>query len=222
MELLKFNLQLFAEGGEGTEPTGQPTGAAGEPSSTEPAANPQNLTPPDTLLGNGNEPTEPQVPESYDFTGAMKDVFGDSGQLDADVTENFTKLLKDVHATQDQAAAMAKFGMQYAQGVTNAVTQQLQDAYTQEVNGWLDDAKKDLGGQFDDTVAKAVTVRDYVEQKVPGFTQMLNLTGAGNHVAMIKAMSLLADLVTEDPGRSGNAGGSASGNIYDNTNWDNI
>ena len=50
--------------------------------------------------------------------------------------------------------------------------------------------------------------------------KMLNQTGAGNHVAMIKAMALMASLVGEDPGHSGsNAGGAGGGSLYDHTDF---
>ena len=140
--------------------------------------------------------------------------------MDDNVSTQLTDILHGLGATQDQAAAAARFGMTYARDAAQAAAQQVQDDYVQEIKSWGDTARQELGGKFDETVAAACTTRNYLEQKVPGFTKMLNQTGAGNHVAMIKAMALMASLVGEDTGHSGsNAGGAGGGSLYDHTDF---
>lgn len=217
-----FDLQLFADAG-GTD-AGSDTSSGTQDTNTAEAL-PEGLPNTDTVLGSETkeqeQDTTSQVPEAYDFSGAVKEVFGDKGSLDDTVSQQFTDLLKGVHATQEQADAMAKFGMQYAQHIGEAVTKQIQQSYVDEVNGWADAAKQELGDAFEDTVAKACTTRNYLEQHVPGFTQMLNLTGAGNHVAMMRAMAAMASLIGEDQGMAnGGNGGTKTSNLYPNTNWD--
>lgn len=165
-------------------------------------------------------PAADTAPETYDYSGALHEIFGDNAEMDDNVSTQLTDILHGLGATQDQAAAAARFGMTYARDAAQAAAQQVQDDYVQEIKSWGDTARQELGGKFDETVAAACTTRNYLEQKVPGFTKMLNQTGAGNHVAMIKAMALMASLVGEDPGHSGsNAAGAGGGSLYDHTDF---
>lgn len=164
-------------------------------------------------------PTADTAPETYDYSGALHEIFGDNAEMDDNVSTQLTDLLHGLGATQDQAAAAARFGMTYARDAAQAAAQQVQDDYVQEIKSWGDTARQELGGKFDATVAAACTTRNYLEQKVPGFTKMLNQTGAGNHVAMIKAMALMASLVGEDTGHSGSNAGGAGGSLYDHTDF---
>lgn len=212
---LKFDLQRFADGpesqtDEGTTETTD-TSADQEESGSFIGKETQ------TALGGDGESATPQVPESYDFTAVLKEA---GLEADEKITEEFTTLLKGMGATQEQAAGMATYGIQYAQGVAEAVAKNLQEQYVNEVKSWGDAAKEELGGTYQETLGKAATARDYIEQKIPGFTQMLNLTGAGNHIAMIKTMAAFADLIGEDPGKMSGAGTAAtSTDMYPHTDF---
>lgn len=211
---LKFDLQRFAEGPESQDE------AQGAADTTDTSANQEGS---DSFIGKGTQTAlggdgePPQVPESYDFTAVLKEA---GLEADEKITEEFTTLLKGMGATQEQAAGMATYGIQYAQGVAEAVAKNLQEQYVNEVKSWGDAAKEELGGAYQETLGKAATARDYIEQKIPGFTQMLNLTGAGNHIAMIKTMAAFADLIGEDPGKMGGAGTAAtSTDMYPHTDF---
>lgn len=216
MEKLIFDLQRFAEGPESQDE------AQGAADTTDTSANQEGSDSfigkgTQTALGGDGESTTPQVPESYDFTAVLKEA---GLEADEKNTEEFTNLLKGMGATQEQAAGMATYGIQYAQGVAEAVAKNLQEQYVNEVKSWGDAAKEELGGTYQETLGKAATARDYIEQKIPGFTQMLNLTGAGNHIAMIKTMAAFADLIGEDPGKMGGAGTAAtSTDMYPHTDF---
>lgn len=216
----ELNLQLFADGGDagGTPPDGgtQPQDAGGTPPEGGAPGHPDTGS---SLLGGDQGGTEPNTaPESYDFSGALTDVFGEGSELDETVSGKFSELLQGVHANQEQAAAMAKFGLEFGRDIGQAVAKQIQEGYVEEVRGWGEAAKKELGGDYESTLAKGVQAVNYIETKVPGFTKMLNITGAGNHVAMIKALSLLNGLLGEDSGHNGSSG-TPGGGIYDNTDW---
>ena len=217
MEKLIFDLQRFAEGLES-----QTNEAQGAADTTNTSANQEGNDSfigkgTQTALGGDGESTTPQVPESYDFTTVLKEA---GLEADEKSTEEFTNLLKGMGATQEQAAGMATYGIQYAQGVAEAVAKNLQEQYVNEVKYWGDAAKEELGGAYQETLGKAATTRDYIEQKIPGFTQMLNLTGAGNHIAMIRTMAAFADLIGEDPGKMGGAGTAAtSTDMYPHTDF---
>lgn len=214
MEKLIFDLQRFAEGPESQDEATTET--------TDTSANQEGS---DSFIGKGiqtalggdGESTSPQVPESYDFSPVLKET---GLEADEKSTEEFTNLLKGMGATQEQATGMATYGIKYAQGVAEAVAKNLQEQYVNEVKSWGDAAKEELGGAYQETLGKAATARDYIEQKIPGFTQMLNLTGAGNHIAMIKTMAAFADLIGEDPGKMGGAGTAAtSTDMYPHTDF---
>nr|DAT54759.1 MAG TPA: putative protease [Caudoviricetes sp.] len=216
MEKLIFDLQRFAEGPESQDE------AQGAADTTDTSANQEGSDSfigkgTQTALGGDGESTTPQVPESYDFTAVLKET---GLEADEKSTEEFTNLLKGMGATQEQAAGMATYGIKYAQGVAEAVAKNLQEQYVNEVKSWGDAAKEELGGVYQETLGKAAIARDYIEQKIPGFTQMLNLTGAGNHIAMIKTMAAFADLISEDPGKMGGAGTAAtSTDMYPHTDF---
>ena len=216
MEKLIFDLQRFAEGPESQDE------AQGAADTTDTSANQEGSDSfigkgTQTALGGDGESTTPQVPESYDFTAVLKET---GLEADEKSTEEFTTLLKGMGATQEQAAGMATYGIQYAQGVAEAVAKNLQEQYVSEVKSWGDAAKEELGGAYQETLGKAAITRDYIEQKIPGFTQMLNLTGAGNHIAMIKTMAAFADLIGEDSGKMGGAGTAAtSTDMYPHTDF---
>lgn len=216
MEKLIFDLQRFAEGPE-SQDEAQDTADTTNTSTDQEGSDSFIGKGTQTALGGGGESTTPQVPESYDFTAVLKET---GLEADEKNTEEFTNLLKGMGATQEQAAGMATYGIQYAQGVAEAVAKNLQEQYVNEVKSWGDAAKEELGGAYQETLGKAATTRDYIEQKIPGFTQMLNLTGAGNHIAMIKTMAAFADLIGEDPGKMGGAGTAAtSTEMYPHTDF---
>ncbi len=215
MEKLIFDLQRFAEGPESQE--AEETTETTDTSTNQEDGDSFIGKGTQTALGGDGENAAPQVPESYDFTTVLKEA---GLEADEKTTEEFTNLLKGMGATQEQATGMATYGIKYAQGVAEAVAKNLQEQYVSEVKSWGDAAKEELGGAYQETLGKAATARDYIEQKIPGFTQMLNLTGAGNHIAMIKTMAALADLIGEDPGRMGGAGTAAtSTDMYPHTDF---
>lgn len=214
---LKFDLQRFAEGPESQTDEAQGAADTTNTSTDQEGSDSFIGKGTQTALGGNDESATPQVPESYDFAAVLKEA---GLEADEKNTEEFTNLLKGMGATQEQAAGMATYGIKYAQGVAESVAKSLQEQYVNEVKSWGDAAKEELGGAYQETLGKAATARDYIEQKIPGFTQMLNLTGAGNHIAMIKTMAAFADLIGEDPGKMGGAGTAAtSTNMYPHTDF---
>lgn len=220
-----FDLQRFADTGGADSGTGGQAGLpavdtvlGGTEGTTQTGTGDTGTTDAGTSdNGTGNAGTG--APDTYDFSGVLQEVFGDGADLDADISSQFTDILHGLNATQEQAAAAAKFGMEYAKSTAQAVAEGIREQDRQEVIGWGDAARKELGGKFDETVTQACTTRNYLEQKIPGFTAMLNQTGAGNHVAMIKAMAMIAPLVGEDPGHNDTVGAVSGQGIYDHTDF---
>lgn len=208
-----FDLQRFADGDGGDVPAD--TGSSPDTGDTAPdeaeevkdteggAEGAKN----DTILGGKSTPN---VPDAYDF----KSIVPDGMTYDEQSAAAFGEIAKKVGLSQEQASTVAAYGMQYMQQGVDAAMKAVQDTQA----GWAEDARTQLGGEFDATVAKAAAARDVLAAKVPGFTAMLNETGAGNRIEMIRFMAAIGDLIGEDGGlRSAQAGAEKS--IYPNTDF---
>ena len=208
-----FDLQRFAEedGGDvpadaGSSPDTGDTAPAeeGEVKDTESGAEGAKN---DTILGGKSTPN---VPDAYDFKGIVPDGM----TYDEQSAAAFGEIAKKAGLSQEQASTVAAYGMQYMQQGVDAAMKAVQDTQA----GWAQEARDALGGQFDAVVAKAAAGRDALAEKVPGLTQMLNETGAGNRVEMIRLMAAVGELIGEDGGLRGAQAG-AEKSIYPNTDF---
>jgi hypothetical protein len=167
---------------------------------TEPPANPNGEGNQSALGGDNTPPTEPTV---YDF----KDVFPEGTELDETVSADFSKLLNQVGATQEQAVELAKFGSQYAQNILTAYQEQQEQAIVEKQQADYENAKKELGGKFDETVALAGKGIEALTKAVPELRQLLVDSHIDNNINMIKVFAAVGEMVQEDPG-VGNSKGS--------------
>lgn len=167
---------------------------------TEPPANPNGEGNHSVLGGDNTPPTEPTV---YDF----KDVFPEGTELDETVSADFSKLLNQVGATQEQAVELAKFGSQYAQNILTAYQEQQEQAIIEQHQSDYENAKKELGGKFDETVALAGKGIEALTKAVPELRQLLVDSHIDNNINMIKVFAAVGEMVQEDPG-VGNSKGS--------------
>lgn len=150
------------------------------------------------------------VPDAYDF----KNIVPDGMDYDEASAAAFGEVAKKAGLSQEQASAIAAYGMQYMQQGADAALKAVYDTQA----AWADEARTQLGGEFDATVAKAAAARDALAAKVPGFTAMLNETGAGNRVEMIRLMAAVGELIGEDGGDRNGSGGMEK-SIYGNTDF---
>lgn len=208
-----FDLQRFAEedGGDvpadaGSSPDTGDTAPAeeGEVKDTESGAEGAKN---DTILGGKSTLN---VPDAYDF----KSIVPDGMTYDEQSAAAFGDVAKKAGLSQEQATMVASYGMQYMQQGVDAAMKAVQDAQA----GWADEARTQLGGEFDATVAKAAAARDVLAAKVPGFPAMLNETGAGNRVEMIRLMAAIGELIGEDGGDRNSSGG-VEKSIYGKTDF---
>lgn len=208
-----FDLQRFADGDGGDVPadagstpdTGDTSpDEAEETKDTESSAEGAKN---DTILGGKSTPN---VPDAYDF----KSIVPEGMTYDEQSAAAFGDVAKKAGLSQEQATMVASYGMQYMQQGVDAAMKAVQDTQA----GWAQEARDALGGQFDAVVAKAAAGRDALAAKVPGLTQMLNETGAGNRVEMIRLMAAVGELIGEDGGLRGAQAG-AEKSIYPNTDF---
>lgn len=220
-EEMIFDLQRFADGDSGADgSTGDApdTGdTGGEGSTSDPPGNNAGgdggKPGGDTILGGDgkNDPAKPAgVPETYDF----KNIVPDGMDYDEASAAAFGEVAKKAGLSQEQASAIAAYGMQYMQQGVDVALKAIYDTQA----AWADEARTQLGGEFDATVAKAAAARDALAAKVPGFTAMLNETGAGNRIEMIRLMAAIGDLIGEDGGERNSSGGTEK-SIYPNTDF---
>ncbi len=208
MDDFTFNLQTFGE-----EP---PAAAPEQTPDTEPSAqqtSEDTASADKTLLGTESEPSG--TPENYDFQKVVEE---SGGTFDNEAASAFAETCKAAGLSQEQADGIAKYGIGLLGNTAKLAAEQAQAEFQKEVTGWGEETKKQLGAEFDHTLGRAAQTRDYIEQKNPGFTEMLNVTGAGNHPAMIKAMAMMADLLGEDPGHN-NSSAAGHKTLYDHTNF---
>lgn len=156
----------------------------------------------DTILGGGTDTSSNQEPPAepivYDFTKAF-----DSGQVDQSIADEFSKMLNGVGATQEQAVELAKFGNKYATDLVTAYETQKQQALAEQYESYKENAIKELGNKFDETVAKAGAGIELIEKTIPNIREILAENGLGNRIEVIRVFEKIADMASED----NNAGG---------------
>lgn len=112
-----------------------------------------------------------------------------------------TDLFKEARLPQEQAQ---KF-IDLAVGREKAAAEASVKAYVELQNKWVSEIKADpeIGGdRLDATMASCARAIDRLA--VPGLKDALNMTGAGNHPAIVKAFNRLGQLLSEDRFRPGN------------------
>ncbi len=115
--------------------------------------------------------------------------------LDPEAIKPALELFKETRLPQEQAQ---KF-LDLALGREKAAAEAGVRAYVDLQNKWTSEIKADpeIGGaKLDQSIAAAARVIDRLN--VPGLREALNLTGAGNHPAVVKAFARLGQMMTED------------------------
>jgi hypothetical protein len=136
-------------------------------------------------------------PEAYtDFT------LPEGMTIDAPAMEAASALFKESGLSQEQAQ---KFIDLATSRELAAATKGVQ-AYADLQNKWVSEIKADpeIGGsKLDATVASCKLVIDRLA--IPGLKDAMNLTGAGNNPAIVKAFARLGKMMSEDKFASGNS-----------------
>lgn len=170
-----------------------------------------------TLLGgqgdgaaNGGAPQG--APEDYDFTSSIPE----GATLDEDTAKSFGDLARSMGLTNDQANQIAKYGFEW-QGKAMEAYNAAQNKVNQDN---IAQAKKELGADFDATVAKAGALVENLERQIPGIRELLGTSSLFSDVRMVKAFAYLGGLIAEDKGVGGSGAPAAKeDNPYPRTDW---
>ena len=138
----------------------------------------------------------PEVPTYGEFK------LPDGASVDGEQLEHATALFKEAGLPHEQAQKFIDLALSREQAAATRGVQAFVDLQTK----WVSEIKADpeIGGtRFEASMASAGRAIDRLG--VPGLKEALNLTGAGNNPAIVKAFVRLGQMVSEDrfmPGRN--------------------
>lgn len=166
-----------------------------------------------TLLSGAGKATG--APDTYDFTASIPEGM----ELDQDTANSFGELARGMNLTNDQANELAKFGYDWAGKVGEAY----QKAQQEEADANAAAAMKELGKDFEPTVARAGILMNYLERQIPGIRDSFAGSAVFSSLPMLKAFALLGDLISEDGGiKINTAAATKEDNPYPNTDWESL
>lgn len=201
-------------------PQSTPTESQQNPQGAEAQGNQNQQTPQGesnpsggTLLSGAGKATG--APDTYDFTASLPDGM----ELDQDTADSFGELARGMNLTNDQANELAKFGYEWAGKVGEAY----QKAQQEEADANAAAAMKELGKDFEPTVARAGVLMNYLERQIPGIRDSFAGSAVFSSLPMLKAFALLGDLISEDGGiKTNTATATKEDNPYPNTDWESL
>ena len=171
-------------------------------------------TEPQAQANNNTDPQNPQGdPEAYDFTSALPE--GET--LDEAISQKFGEICKGMNLTNEQANQMAAYGFEYGKGLI----QQMNDMREAQYDKWQEETRKELGADFEKTMNEYGAGLQHLEKTSPGIRKLLSETGVGDRIEIVRAISELGRLVSEDGGVSGGNAKGGKTPMYPNTNFDN-
>lgn len=166
-----------------------------------------------TLLSGAGKATG--APDTYDFTASLPEGM----ELDQDTANSFGELARGMNLTNDQANELAKFGYEWAGKVGEAY----QKAQQEEADANAAAAMKELGKDFEPTVARAGVLMNYLERQIPGIRDSFAGSAVFSSLPMLKAFALLGDLISEDGGiKTNTTAATKEDNPYPNTDWESL
>ncbi len=208
MEDQNNNMNPGTEPAAGTPAPSAATSAPAPSAPTEPSTSGGSI-----LSGAGKETVG--APEAYDFTSSLPEGM----ELDTDTASSFGEIAKGMNLTNEQANQIAKFGYEWAGKVGEAYQAEQQ----RQADANAAEAKKELGRDFEPTVAKAGVLMNYLERQIPGIRESFAGSPVFSSLPMIKAFALIGELVSEDRGIGGNPAPSIrEDNPYPNTDWESL
>lgn len=187
----------------GTEVAANPEGtAATEQQGTEGQGDGNTAAATGTeATGDGQESTEPEgAPEQYE-TFTLPEGFA----LEGARLEQATEFFKANGWTQAQAQQAVDLYTRLAGEDAASMTTALESARAQQREAWGEQAKTELGGNYDAAVASAYLAVQSLPNK-EALAEAFNAEGWGNHPELIKAFAHVGKMLSEggmDTGKQG-------------------
>jgi hypothetical protein len=172
-----------------------PEGSQTPETGDAPAANPPPAMAEDSVLAAADATAAPQPIAYEDFK------LPEGATVDGETLDRARSLFSEAGLPQEQAQKFIDLAVSREQ----AAAQKGVQAFVDLQNKWVSEIKADpeIGGDRM-TASMASAARAIDRLGVPGLKEALNLTGAGNNPAIVKAFVRLGQMVSEDrfvPGR---------------------
>lgn len=183
--------ETAAVAGTTTPDAGEPTTTEASVASTSPTMITETQTA-DPQAAEETKATEPVVPEAYEFK------MPEGVELDTVAADEFTVIAKELKLTQEQAQKVADIGAKQAQRQA--------EAHAKQVEAWTEAVKtdKEIGGDaLPENLAIARKALDTFG--TPELKDILNISGLGNHPAVIKAFYKAGKAISDDRFVAGSA-----------------
>ena len=132
-----------------------------------------------------SKPEAPKVPEAYEFN------VPEGVELDKAAVDEFSAIAKELGLDQTGAQKVADVAVKMAQRQA--------EAHQAQVTSWVEEVKadKEIGGdKLNENLAMAKKALDHFG--TPELKDLLNMTGLGNHPAVIKAFFKAGKAISED------------------------
>lgn len=153
----------------------------------------------------GKDGEQATVPDKYDLS------IPEGYTVDENLMGEFTGVAKELGLNNDQANKLV--GM-HTKIMTDAF-QALNEARNQEVVGWGESAKQELGATYDETLRDVAVGVSELEKAIPSLREAMDKTGFGNTIEGIKLMAAVGKLLGEDQGGKDAGGrGATTGPLY--------
>lgn len=137
------------------------------------------------------DPKAPVVPEKYEFK------LPDGMTIDADAYAEVEPMFKELKLTNEQAQKVADAHIKAVQ----KLQAQQRDAWVKQNEGWVKSMKSDAeygGDKFDTNLGGIKKAIDKVAgEHSAAFSEMLDITGAGNHPEMARFLYRVGKMVGE-------------------------
>lgn len=175
------------------------------PTMETPLANSQEARTETGEIIDRSKPTEPAgdkpAPAATDKPVGAPEAYSDFSipeghTLDAATLESATPIFRELGLSQDQAQKLVDF---YSAKI-GEINSQNESFMEQMRTEWRNQLKedKDIGGKLDAVKVNVGRALDRMPEGIrEPFKEAMNLTGAGDHPAVIKAMNYFAELVNE-------------------------
>lgn len=137
--------------------------------------------------------------------------------LDEAISQKFGEICKGMNLTNEQANQMAAYGFEYGKGLI----QQMNDMREAQYDKWQEETRKELGADFEKTMNEYGAGLQHLEKTSPGIRKLLSETGVGDRIEIVRAISELGRLVSEDGGVGGGNPQGGKTSMYPNTNFEN-